>query len=301
MWAVQHCPFITRCYLQDSVQHAVIAAAGSATRMWPASKVYPKELLPLGRLPAVGYLVWELSEAGIRDITIVGTERNLPDIKAFFEPAPPPAKVAEDPIVVSYLAALGNVTLHFTEQRGPYGNGTPLLSAMNYVEGKNCIYLFGDDIVLGENASASLIALFNQVGCPVLASQEVPAEDASKFGIIEVEQRNGTGYVTRLVEKPKPGVTKSRLASFGRYLVTPEVLRHLASAEVGRDNELWFVDAVLAHMRTGGEVAALALKTGRWFTVGDPSGFRDAINQAVSSGADPFNRQPVEDVVFQTL
>jgi len=261
--------------------------------MWPASKVYPKELLPLGRLPAIGYLVWELSTAGIREIVIVGTERNIPDIQAFFEASEPPAKVAEDPIVVSYLDALKNVKLHYTEQRGPYGNGTPLLSAMSHVEGKNCIYLFGDDIVLGENASASLIALYQKVGCPVLASQEVPAADASKFGIIDVEQRNGTGYVTRLVEKPKPGETNSRLASFGRYLVTPDVLRHLASAEVGRDNELWFVDAVLAHMRTGGEVAALALKTGRWFTVGDPAGFRDAIVQAVSAGAQPFQLKSV--------
>jgi UTP--glucose-1-phosphate uridylyltransferase len=134
--------------------------------MWPASKVYPKELLPLGRLPALGYLVWELSEAGIKDITIVGTERNLPDIQAFFEPSAPPAKVAEDPIVIRYLDALRNVTLHYTTQQGPYGNGTPLLSAMKNVGGHNCIYLFGDDIVLGENASASLIALFEKVKCP---------------------------------------------------------------------------------------------------------------------------------------
>jgi UTP--glucose-1-phosphate uridylyltransferase len=269
--------------------------------MWPASKVYPKELLPLGRLPAIGYLVWELSEAGIRHITIVGTETNLPDLKAFFEPATPPAKVADEPLVVAYLRALSNVFLTFTIQKGPYGNGTPLLSAMDQVKGTNCIYLFGDDIVLGENASASLIELFQKVRCPVLASQEVPPEDASKFGIIEVKERDGVGYVTRLVEKPKPTDTPSRLASFGRYLVTPEILEHLSSARVGRDNELWFVDAVLGHMRTGGDVAVLPLKTGKWYTVGDPAGFRDAINEAVTSGADPFHRQPDPNTVLQTL
>jgi UTP-glucose-1-phosphate uridylyltransferase len=101
--------------------------------------------------------------------------------------------------------------------------------------------------------------------------------------------------VTRLVEKPKPGETASRLASFGRYLVTPEILRYLASAGVGRDNELWFVDAILAHMRNGGKVAALALKTGTWYTVGDPVGYRDAIVQAIATGAEPFGHRSVEE------
>jgi UTP--glucose-1-phosphate uridylyltransferase len=190
---------------------------------------------------------------------------------------------------MAYRKAVERLRFRFMTQEGPYGNATPLLTAIPHLKNEPCIYAFGDDIVLRENVTTSLLELYATAQCPILAAQEVTAEAAASFGIIEAHDRNGLQYVSRLLEKPKPGDTPSRLASLGRYLVTPEILACLSATETGREGELWFVDAILAHMKKGGSVATLTLRSGKWFTVGDPPNFCQAVQEAYLAGATPFD------------
>ena len=114
----------------QKITTAVIAAAGQATRMWPASKVFPKELFPLGKIPVVVHIVWEFIEAGVEDVVIVAAAHNKGYVAALFDRSvSPPPKLANDPLVRRFQESLERCRLSIIEQSGSYGNGTPLLDA----------------------------------------------------------------------------------------------------------------------------------------------------------------------------
>src|SRR5947207_1141075 len=105
------------------VDTAVIAAAGSATRMWPASKVIPKELFPVGKLPVIVNLVSELASAGIKKVILVVSEQSLPLMHALFDRSiGPPSKLAEDPVIVAFESLLSSTKITIVPQKGTYGN-----------------------------------------------------------------------------------------------------------------------------------------------------------------------------------
>jgi UTP--glucose-1-phosphate uridylyltransferase len=264
-----------------SITAAVIAAAGQATRMWPASKVCPKELFPLGRIPVIVHLVWEMIECGISDVVIVGAAHNRHQLESLFDPSQTaPVKVAADPLVRQFEESLARVNLSIIEQTGRYGNGSPLRDAVERFGCDSCVYAFGDDVIIGENASRGLIQLHEQTGHPVMGAQEVDRSRRMQFGILESERRGGVDYITRIVEKPKPEETTSNLASFGRYLITPDIVEKLSRVRPGRDGEVWLVDAINAHLESGGQACVFPLTRGMWYTVGDPKGYAEAVQAA---------------------
>jgi UTP--glucose-1-phosphate uridylyltransferase len=268
--------------MPEKVTTAVIAAAGQGTRMWPASKVFPKELFPLGKIPVIVHLIWEFLDAGIEKIVIVAGEHNREYIAALLDPGnPPPAKLERDPIVQRFQRTLQQ-SIELIEQPADanYGNGTPLHLAARKFGMQPYVYAFGDDIIIGENATRSLLAIYECTGCPVMGAQEVAPARKSSFGILECKPENGIPYITRLLEKPRPEETPSNLATFGRYLVTTSVLEMLGRARPGKDGEIWFIDAVMAHMEAGGRACASTLQSGVWYTVGDPKSYADAVEAA---------------------
>src|SRR5882724_11566662 len=144
--------------MPEIIKTAVIAAAGSATRMWPSSKVCPKELFPLGKIPVIVHLVWELMDAGIEEIVLVTADRTGDAMRALFDPSvPAPEKIAGDPLVRRFQETLSRGVVTIVAQSGPYGNATPLRDAAGRVGNNACIYAFGDDIVIGENATDGLM------------------------------------------------------------------------------------------------------------------------------------------------
>lgn len=266
------------------VRTAVIAAAGSATRMWPASKVLPKELFPLGRMPAIAHIALEFVQAGIRRIVLVVAERNFELMRRLFDPSiSAPNNVAGDTLVQQFEALLAGAEFIMIPQHGNYGNARPLILAADEVGSEPCVYAFGDDVVFGENATKGLIDVYGRTGCPVLAAQEVEPSKKSAFGIIETHCENGIHDITRLVEKPSPGETVSNLASFGRYLVTPDLMRALRDTPKGRDGEIWFVDGVIRLIAERQRVCAFPLTAGAWFTVGDPASYAEAVRAAAGA------------------
>ena len=255
-------------------QIAVIAAAGSASRMWPASKIIPKELFPLGKVPAIAHVVWEMIDAGIEDIRIVIRKGEPPAIAQLLDPrrGAPPDSVKNDPVVQRFEQMIAAASFTFIEQEGPYGNGTPLLNGTEGVAGP-CVFAFADDVVFGENPVAGMMALFEKTGNPVLAVQEVASEEVKKFGILDTVTQHGIDVVQRFVEKPGPGETTSRLASLGRYLVTSELVEVLRSTPTGKGGELWLADAFIHLLTAGRTLNAFRLTSGQWHTVGTPEGY----------------------------
>ena len=240
--------------------------------------MFPKELLPLPRLPAIALVIMEMAEAGIEHIRIVVRKGNFNAIQALLDPhVKPPASIENEPIVRRFEDVIRSTAFSFVEQNGGYGNGTPLIDAMARSRDLPAIYAFADDVVFGENASARLLETFRITGQPVLAAQCVPAEDVSKFGILECVRSGRLHFVKRLIEKPNEGETTSRLASLGRYVVTEDLVDTLATTATGRGGEIWLTDAILRLLREGSEIAACRLTRGRWHTVGTPDGFVKAV------------------------
>lgn len=267
--------------IKKGVIKGVIAAAGSGTRMWPASKSFPKELFPVGQLPALGHVIWEMVDAGISEITIVVRKENGDAIRRFLDPqVPSPANMREKEVVRRFEYMIRAAKFSFVEQSGPYGNGTPLLDAVR--NGNDpCVYAFADDVVFGENLTKGLIETFRSTGHPVLAAQTVPAADKGKFGILECTDGQIMTLVNRFVEKPRRRETLSRLAAVGRYLITQSVLDALQSTPPGKNGEIWLSDAFVRLLEKGSPVAAFRLTTGRWHTVGNPEGYTKAVQAAV--------------------
>jgi UTP--glucose-1-phosphate uridylyltransferase len=272
--------------MPENVTTAVIAAAGLATRMWPASKTVPKELFPLGRVPVIVHLVWEFLEVGVSRIVVVVAAETSSLMRGLFDPKIlAPERVANDPLVQRFQQIFEKTEFVFVDQPPRYGNGIPLIAAADWIENAPCIYAFGDDIVFGENVSRGLLNTFAHTRCPVLAAQQVEPSRKSQFGIIECQEDDGIQYVTRLIEKPSADETASTLASFGRYLVTPDLIEMLQKTPPGRDNEVWFVDSVIQRLREGKRVCAFPLTAGKWYTVGDSASYAQAVAAAQSNGS----------------
>ena len=167
------------------------------------------------------------------------------------------------------------VNAAYIRQRGPYGNGTPALNAGRLMGDAPFVYAFGDDLVSSDvpftpptHRSIPLDAGCD-LGCPARAPSEVP-----NYGMIETDENL---RVTRVVEKPAPADVTSTLVGFGRYILPPEVVDILAKTPVGKDDELWLMDAIDAYTRNGGSVYACPVQGGRWLTTGDPVNYLEAL------------------------
>src|SRR5437879_5596752 len=155
--------------------------------MWPASKVFPKELFPLGKIPVVVHIVWEFLEAGITDIVIVAAAHNKNYVAALFDRSvSPPPKLANDPLVRRFQESLERCRLSIIEQSGSYGNGTPLLDAARQFGIERCVYAFGDDLKSGGEVCVSSLTsgIWYTVGDPAGYAAAVKAATEEQLGLL---------------------------------------------------------------------------------------------------------------------
>ena len=134
----------------------------------------------------------------------------------------------------------------FIRQKGPYGNGTPVLNARVAIGDEPFAVIWGDDIVEGVKPRLKqLIEVYYRYESPVLTAYPVDDEGTKKYGIIEGEEiEPGVFRVRDIVEKPGPEKTSSRIASIGGYILTPDIFQALEKTPLGKNNELWLVDAI---------------------------------------------------------
>lgn len=252
------------------VETGIIAAAGSGTRMLPVTLAYPKELLAIINKPALHLIIEEFIDSGLKKIVIITGANAEPLHRQYNLAAAPPRekyKALDD-----FADKLADVELIFEPQKGPYGNGTPLLVAKPHIpEGEGFIYAYGDDIIKSEKPFAlQLIEKHQRTNSLVVGTQEVAWEDVTRYGIAQIKEGNADRVMFDVVEKPSREEATSNLAMFGRFLLSTEIIRILTEIPLGKSNELWLTDAVREYIKGGGLVAAESVAGGEWLTIGDP-------------------------------
>jgi len=254
------------------ITKAVIAVAGSGTRLLPATKSQPKEMLPIIDKPIIQYLVEELVEAGIKDIIMVTRWDKKPLEDHFdrsFELEHSLEKTGKKHMLekVQEISTMANFV--YIRQKGPYGNGTPLLSAAALINDEPFIYAFGDDLVKSKTSfTKQLVSLYKKEKAPMIGVQKVSRNDVEKYGV--VKYRRGSIELEDIVEKPAKDKAPSLHASFGRMVLNRDIVDILARTKRGLGNELWIVDAIRNYIHEGGRFLAKEVEDGKWITTGDP-------------------------------
>jgi len=263
----------------SQIRKAVVAVAGSGTRFLPVTKAMPKEMLPIVDKPIIQLVVEELVAAGIQDIILV-TKWDKKPLEDHFDPnwalVHDLKKTGKESLVseIDRLSELANFVI--VRQKGPYGNGTPVLTAASLLGDEPFIYAWGDDLVKSKvSFSKQLVDDFAEHGSPVIGVQSVPREDVSRYGIVSL--RDGTREIEDIVEKPSIEDAPSNLADFGRMIFTKDVIDILQRTALGKDNELWVVDAIREYVHGGGKFLAKEVEGGRWLTTGDPVNYLRAL------------------------
>lgn len=258
---------------------AVVAVAGSGTRFLPVTKAIPKEMLPIVDKPIVQLVVEELVDAGIQDIILV-TKWDKRPLEDHFDRnwalVHDLKQVGKEALLadIDRLSELANFV--YIRQRGPYGNGTPVLAAESLLGDDPFLYAWGDDLVKSDTSfSKQLVDDYMAHGLPVIGVQEVPLEEVPQYGIVKLRQ--GTHEIEDIVEKPTIEDAPSQLADFGRMVLTKEILNVLKTTRLGKGNELWIVDAIREYVRCGGVFLAKEVQDGRWLTTGDPLSYLKAV------------------------
>ena len=262
-----------------AIKKVVIPVAGFGTRFLPATKASPKEMLPVVDKPILQYIVEEAVASGVEDVIIVTNFQKraaedhfdrLPELERWLEEQGKTEALAE----VRRIAELANFI--YIRQKGPYGNGTPVLNVKHLVGSEPFAYIYGDDLVVGETPRLKqLVDVYERYGDPVLTAYEVDDEGTNRYGIIDgSEVEPGVVQVKSIVEKPGPAAAPSRLASLGGYVLTSDIFEALEQTSLGRNGELWLVDA-LEKLRQRRPIYARKV-SGTYYDVGSKLGWLEA-------------------------
>ncbi len=237
--------------MKHKIKKAVFPVAGRGTRFLPATKASPKEMLPVVDKPLIQYAVEEAGAAGIGTMVFV-TGRSKRSIADHFD------KAYE---LESELAAGGktdllqmvddippsDISCVYLRQAEALGLGHAVLCAKPVIEDEAFAVILADDLIKsdGPGCVAQMAALFEQYQCSIVSVMEVPKEDTSKYGIVEVQkEQDGTLRIVSIVEKPAPEDAPSNLGVVGRYVFTPRIFHMLENTARGAGGEIQLTDAI---------------------------------------------------------
>ena len=264
------------------ITKAIISLAGFGTRFLPVTKAMPKEMLPVVDKPIVQYLVEEAVAAGITDIILVTRYGNRAiedhfdsnsELEHLLEKQGKPDKLK----IVKEISQLANFVYVRQKSHLPYGNATPLLVAKPLIDNDEAfVYMYGDDLVKSKvSCTKQLIDKFKEGGIDgINAVQEMPHEVLNRYGTVKFKESGVTNQLDYYVEKPETGTEPSNMVSFGRFVLSYKIFEHLRVDALGKDNELWMVDAV-TKLAKEGVVLAQPIE-GKWLTTGDPVNYLQA-------------------------
>ncbi len=232
-----------------NLRKAIIPAAGLGTRILPASKATPKEMLPIVDKPAIQYIVEEAVAAGIEEILII-TNRGKGVIEDHFdhsvelEHALRDSKKFEQLAQVERLANLANIT--FMRQGVTGGLGHAVLKAKSWVDDEPFAVLYGDDVIIGDvPAIGELAEVYEQYGLGVAGVKKVSKEQITKYCSLDVEMvSDKVMKVTDMIEKPSPYQIMSLYSILGRVILPSKIFEILENIPKGAGNELQLTDAM---------------------------------------------------------
>lgn len=258
---------------QQKIHKAVIPAAGFGTRFLPQTKAMPKEMLPIVDKPVIQYVVEELVASGITDIVIV-TGWHKRAIEDHFDYPYELIKTLEQQkkheLLEEVKRTAGLANFIYIRQKGPYGNGTPVLCAKPIVGNEPFVAIWGDEFIYADPPRAlQCIEVFEKYGDPVISAVRVPKEDVSRYGIVEATNvEENIWQIKKLLEKPTVEETSSNLAAHGCYVLTPDIFPLLEEIKPGRSGEIWLTDAIKDLMKVR-PVYACEVKNAKYYDTGN--------------------------------
>lgn len=270
--------------MAQKVTKAVIPAAGFGTRFLPQTKAMPKEMLPIVDKPVIQIVVEEAVSSGIKDVVIV-TGALKRAIEDHFDT--PNAELVKnlkeggkDEILaqVKKISELANFV--YIRQKGPYGNGTPVLSAEPAVGREPFAILWGDEFIYSEPPRlAQMTAVYEKYGGVVISGVEIKNRDHLKrYGIADLEPVEGNLFkIKSIVEKPSPEEAPSNVATHGAYIVPPEIFDALRKVQPGKGGEIWLVDAINILREQGVPIYAQVIENGKYYDTGNKVGYLQAV------------------------
>ncbi|MDD6905536.1 MAG: UTP--glucose-1-phosphate uridylyltransferase GalU [Finegoldia magna] len=233
------------------VRKAVIPAAGFGTRMLPASKSVPKEMLPIYDKPTLHHIVKEVVDSGITDILII-ISKDKGSIEDYFDvnfelEYELNKKSSEISGEIHELSKMANI--YTIRQKKKNGLGDAIKYAESFVGDEPFAILLGDDIIYNTSDELPCIKqmadVYEKEETPVLGVQEVSWDDVDKYGIVNgVKTSDRITEVESLVEKPSRSEATTNLAILGRYIVTPDIFPILHETKPGKNNEIQLTDAL---------------------------------------------------------
>ena len=227
----------------------IIPVAGLGTRMLPATKAIPKEMLTLVDKPLIQYAVEEAVEAGCTDIVFI-TGRNKRSIEDHFDKAYELETELERKNKNALLEIAQNilpdgVNLMYIRQSEALGLGHAVLCAAPAVGNEPFAVILADDLIdAPKGALAQMMDVYNATGSSVLGVETVDPSQTGSYGIVEIAPKDAYQRVTSIVEKPKPADAPSNLAVVGRYILTPAIFDLLRHTQAGAGGEIQLTDAI---------------------------------------------------------
>ncbi|HVZ66983.1 MAG TPA: UTP--glucose-1-phosphate uridylyltransferase [Patescibacteria group bacterium] len=260
----------------NKIRKAVIPAAGFGTRFLPQTKAMPKEMLPIVDKPVIQYVVEEAVDSGIEDIVIVtgALKRAIEDhfdvmnadlIKNL--EAGGKQELMEKTKKISEMA-----NFIYVRQKGPYGNGTPVLAAEPIIDNEPFAVIWGDEFIYSKPPRlAQMMKVHEKLGGAVISAVKInKKEDLKRYGIADVEPVEGNIFrIKSIVEKPNPDEAPSNLATHGAYILPPEIFEILRNQKPGTGGEIYLPEAIDALIKTGYPVYACEIENGRYYDTGN--------------------------------
>lgn len=267
--------------MRHKVTKAVFPVAGMGTRFLPATKSVPKEIMTLVDRPLIQYAIDEARAAGITEFVFV-TSRGKGALEDYFDRAPEleaslRARGKHDLLALLEATNMESGALAYVRQNQALGLGHAVWCARHLIGDEPFAVLLPDDVIAADRPClAQMVEAWERTGGSMVAAMEVAPEKASSYGILDVPTTLGPlAPVRGMVEKPKAGTAPSNLAVIGRYILSPQVLRHLDGAQAGAGGEIQLTDAIAREIGTERGVWGYRFE-GQRFDCGSKAGFLQA-------------------------
>lgn len=263
------------------IRKAVIPAAGLGTRVLPASKAMPKEMLPIVDKPAIQYIVEEAAKSGIEEILII-TSRGKTTVEDHFDRSPELEerllKSGKQDVYDQMVSISSLANICYVRQKETKGLGHAILCAKSFVGSEPFAVLYGDDVIIGENpVCKQLCEAYEEHGLGVVGIKEVTPEQIKKYSSMKLSPLSGRQFmITDMVEKPATmEETFSLYSILGRCVLPPEIFGILERIPYGVGGELQLTDAMKELARDKGMVGVDF--EGRRYDMGSKLGILEAI------------------------
>ena len=264
--------------MKQSITKAILPAAGLGTRFLPATKASPKEMMPIIDKPLIQYAVEEAMSCGIEEFVVI-TGKYKRAIEDHFDSAyelEEKLRKTGKKKLLDEINKLSHINFAYIRQRVALGLGHAILCAKPFVKDEPFVVILSDDVVDPDYPLLQeMIRVYDELKCPVVALEEVPMSEVSRYGVIDGALDGEVYRIKNLIEKPKPEEAPSNLAIIGRYILTPDIFDVLEKQKPGAGGEIQLTDA-LRELLNRRVIYGYLIKGSR-YDAGDKMGYLEAI------------------------